>query len=226
MCLLHYYFNVNGNPTPLDHDTCKLVTNQWCSFYVDEFNRIPAGTLGSALVDGGQDVTVVVEHNKNGWTERTNYNSVLTDGNNNAISRGWERAGAVLYAPIIKRQSGGRSSAIYLTNVGTVDTTVSVQFFNSSGAARSAGTWVLRPNQRVDVYSSYGSGSGGCDAPNTLCSARITASNSLGEQPLVGVIHEYRDSDGLVAAMYNLFSEGATAIYFPVVKYSRSAKLT
>ncbi len=53
-----HYFNTNGNP--IIQDECILLPNQWCGIPVNENGRIPAGTTGSAIVGGGEDVSVVV----------------------------------------------------------------------------------------------------------------------------------------------------------------------
>jgi len=57
-----YYFDSDGNPTPKDFDTCILFPNQWSWIPVNYLNRIPYGTTGSAIVGGGEDVSVMVEN--------------------------------------------------------------------------------------------------------------------------------------------------------------------
>lgn len=216
-----YYFDGNGNPTPKGSDICVLNPSQWCKISVDQLNRIPSGTTGSAVVDGGQEVTVEVQTLKNSRTEITNYTGILTV--NNIPNHGLEVVGPTLYAPAIKRQYSGRSSAIVVTNAGSIDTTVSVVFYNASGAARTVGTFALRPNAKRTIYAFEGGGSGGCDAPGVICSAKLASNNS---QPLAGVVQEYRDTDGLALATDNLASVGNSSIYFPVVKHHYASTTT
>jgi hypothetical protein len=211
-----HYFDANGNPTPKVSDVCYLNQNQECWIPVSDpnHNRIPAGTSGSAIVGGGEDVSVVVETQKNGVTERTNYTGILPDGGSGSL--GWEETGPVLYAPVIKRSYGSRSSTIRLTNVGSQATTVWVDFYNDDpGSGRTLGPYTLNANKSMNL-SPNGSGSGGCAASGTICSARIRSSNG---QPLAGVVREQNDADGLVVTTHNLFSAGDEPIYFPVAKY-------
>jgi len=207
-----HYFDTNGSPTPKVSDTCVLYPNQWCWIPVDAYNRIPAGTTGSAVVGGGEDVSVVVENQADDKRERTSYTGVLSSGSSGSL--GWEQAGSTLYAPVIKRQYGGRSSTIHLTNAGAQDTMVYVYYYNDNGEDRWSGPYSLEPNGKVAISPSGGD-SGGCAGPDTICSARIY---SIDDQPLVGVVQEYQDTDGEVVTTHNLFSAGTTSIYFPVVK--------
>lgn len=169
---------------------------------------------GSAVVVASQDVSVVVENEKDGKRERTNYTGILPGSPG---SLGWEQAGSTLYTPAIKRQRYDRSSTIHVTNAGAQNTTVYVYYYDANGGARWGGSYSLSPNGRATIVPS-GSGSGGCGASNTICSARLYSNNG---QPLAGVVQEYRDADGKVVTTHNLFSAGATSIYFPIVKYKR-----
>jgi hypothetical protein len=56
-----YWFDSNGDPTPKDYDWYYLSPNECYWVPVDQWNCIPAGTTGSAIVSGGEDVSVVVE---------------------------------------------------------------------------------------------------------------------------------------------------------------------
>jgi murein DD-endopeptidase MepM/ murein hydrolase activator NlpD len=169
---------------------------------------------GSAIVYASQDVSVVVENQKNGMTELYNYSGILADGGSG--SPGWEETGTVLYAPVIKRSYGSRSSTIRLANVGSQATTVWVDYYNDDpGSGRTLGPYTLSANESMNI-SPNGSGNGGCAATGTICSARIWSSNG---QPLAGVVRERNDGDGLVVTTHNLFSAGAEQIYFPIAKY-------
>ncbi len=208
-----HYFDSNGNPTPKVSDVCALLPNQWCWIPVRYLNRIPYGTTGSAIVGGGEDVSVVVENQADNKRERTNYSGVLLSAGG---SPGWEQAGPTLYAPVIKRQRYGRSSIIHVTNAGAQDTTVYVYYYDDFGNDRLGNHLTVPPNGTVLFFPSDGSGSGGCDTSDDVCSARVYA-----DQPLVGVVQEYNDADGKAVTTHNLFSAGAKSIYFPIVKYKR-----
>jgi hypothetical protein len=173
----------------------------------------PAGFAGSAVVVASEDVAVVVENEANNHTERTNYTGILPNGGSG--SPGWEQAGVTLYAPVVKRQYYSRSSTLRVVNAGSQATTVYVYYYDDGGVARSGGSYGLNPNGMATISPS-GGGSGGCNAANTVCSARLYTSNG---QPLAGVVREYDDADGLAVTTHNMFSAGATTIDFPIVKY-------
>jgi hypothetical protein len=205
------YFDASGNPKCAVFNTVPVAGSwesgpSWCT---------NPSTIRSAIVYASQDVAVVVENEANSHTERTNYTGILPDGSSG--SPGWEQTGSTLYAPVIKRQRYGRSSTIHVANAGSQATTVYVYYYNDGGTARWGGSYALGPNGTVTL-SPGGGGSGGCNASNTICSARLYSSNG---QPLAGVVREYNDADGRAVTTHNLFNAGATWIYFPLVKYER-----
>lgn len=178
------------------------------SSIVNDFN-------GTAVVAASGDVAVVVENQQSSKTERTNYTGLLPGSPG---SLGWEQTGTTLYAPNIKRQRYGRSSVISIANASAKATFVYVVYYDDAGVGRTEGPYWLSFNSRVDISPSK-SGSGGCNGSNTICSAKIYSDPA---QPLAGVVREKNDAGGSPAAMtHNLFSVGATSIYFPVVKYKR-----
>ncbi len=177
---------------------------------------IPSATafIGSALVMGSEDLSVVVESERDSRTERMNYTGIRAAGG----SPGWETVGTTLYAPIVKRSYYGRSSALRITNTGSQSTEVYVEFYNASGASTTVGPYPLAAGARTTVLPTdvgNNNPNGGCPATVTLCSARIRSSAN---QPLTATVDEYRDSDGKVATDHNLFSAGAQSSYLPVVK--------
>lgn len=207
------HFSSSGTPTV--QDECELLPNQWCWFPANELGRIPAGGTGSSIAGGGEDITLLVLQKKNDNTELTNYSGILSSGSSG--SPGWEQVGSVIYAPTIKRQRYGCSSTIQITNPGSQSTQVYVVYYDDNGTARSTGPYTINSNGQI-LQSPTGSGSGGCNASNTVCSAKIYSTNG---QPLAVVVQESNDPGGLSAATYNAFSAGSTSIYFPIVKYTR-----
>jgi len=205
------FYNTNGAPVGTKSSTAIGGNGALAVSVADVVNNF----MGSAVVVASNDVAVDVENQNNNQTERTNYNGVLPSGSSG--SPGWEQTGTTLYAPAIKRQRYGRSSAIYITNASAQSTGVYVVYYDSTGVSRSEGPLTLNPNGAVLLFPG-GSGSGGCNSANTICSAKIYSTNG---QPLAGVVQEYNDSNGLAISTHNLFSTGATSIYFPLVKYTR-----
>jgi hypothetical protein len=148
-----HYFDADGEPTYSDpsgdpiFDQCVLSPNQWCWIPVDGPDRIPPESTGWAIVGGGEDVSVVVETQKNDKTERINSTGRMPAGGSS--SPGWGEVGSTLYAPAVKRQYDGRSSTIHLVNTGMQGTTIVVYYYDDSGVARWGGSQWLSPNGRA-----------------------------------------------------------------------------
>jgi len=176
------YFNESGVATR-SPETLTVAPNQTVTLAADQNSRITAGGTGSAVVSGGEDLAVQVEMQKNGKSDRTNFNGFLPTGGSG--DSGWEQAGTTLYDPVIKRQYGSRSSSIQVVNVGATNTTVSATFYSDSGVARTIGPYTINANGKVTIQPYDGSGSGGCDANGTICAVRIVSNNG---QPLVGIV--------------------------------------
>ena len=72
-----HYFDANGAPTPKGADACYLTPNQWCWIPVAWENRIPAGTAGAAIVDSGEELSVLVESQHAGYTMAAAYSGAV-----------------------------------------------------------------------------------------------------------------------------------------------------
>jgi hypothetical protein len=88
------YFQQNGTQTI--RDTCNLGPNEYCWLPVDDLGRIPADSVGTAVVGGGEDVTVVVENVKSNTTS-TNYVGFLSASQSGHPD--WDQVSPTLYAP-------------------------------------------------------------------------------------------------------------------------------
>jgi hypothetical protein len=199
-----YYFNANGTPTPQVSDVCALNPNQWCWIPVNEYNRIPLGTSGSALVDGGENVTIVVRDYSG--SESTEYNGLAASGD----LSGGEIISTTLYAPRVKNAYAGRSSELKITNAGWTQVTAIVRFYDANGnqTGASAGyTLAAHGSQSVDA--------GECSTPGSVCSAIISTSDN---QPLAVAIREQDTASSNNRATYNALSTGAIRSFAPLVK--------
>jgi archaellum component FlaF (FlaF/FlaG flagellin family) len=94
------YLDNNGNYVNGSKDECFLGPNQSCTV------TPPSGFNGSAIVDGSEDVSVVVVNERDSQSQRTSYTGILPGGSGGDI--GWEEAGSTLYAP---------SSSVVITDV-------------------------------------------------------------------------------------------------------------
>jgi hypothetical protein len=201
-----YYSDDDGDPTPADYDSCNLSPNQCCWIPVDEDSRIPADTVGSAIVNGGEDIVVIVR-TRNG-SELTIYNGI-TGANG---TPGWEQTGSTLYVPVAKNNWVGRYSSIEVVNIGSASSIVSASFYEhadgGSGEYVGRRVFFLAPNAHRTIAASDR-----CDSGH-YCAVRLVSS---GGQPLAAVVREYASGGG-DPATYNADSGGASTGYAPVVK--------
>jgi hypothetical protein len=165
-----------------------------------------------ASIVSSEDLSVLVQSSRNNNTEQTSYTGILPKNETGSFS--WEEIGDTLYAPVIKRNRGGRSSSIQVFNTGVSTTTVYVDYYDDNGVALSGGSFEIGPYAST-TFIPYASGNGGCNANDTVCSARIYTANP--PQPLAGVVTEYDTSTGLVMTTHNLFHTGNYWLYFPIV---------
>jgi hypothetical protein len=188
-----------------------LAPNQQCWKPVNALNRIPAGTTGSAFIDGGENLSVAVKEVQN--NELNEHNGIVSAGG----MQGWEQLGTILYAPQFKNNRYGRSSHIFVANAGSVATNVAVQFYDSSGGTVG--------NASLNNLPPQGSGVIGPTSCPSLCSAKISSSN---DQPLAVVVREQTDGTTYDRTTYNAFSAGATSSFVPLLKkevYGRTTGL-
>ena len=204
------YFQQNGASTITD--TCILFPRQRCRIPMNLGGRLPAGTAGSAVIDAGENLSVVVFEMQN--FELNEYNGVVSaDG-----VLGCEQIDDTLYAPIIKNAFGGRSSRIFIMNASQTATTAKVQFYNAStgntvGTVRS---YSLAANGSTSVASTE------CPA-GVLCSAKIWTTNGM---LLAVVIREQTDSTTYDRTTHNAFSIGATSNFVPLIKKNAGGQST
>ncbi|MFN8439621.1 MAG: S8 family serine peptidase [Caldilineaceae bacterium] len=175
----------------------------------------PANWSGSAIVDGSEDLSVEVTHEASSRSERTSYTGIVPDLGTG--SPGWEKASPLLYEPTVKRSYYGRSTTLIINHVGAQQTTVTVRFYDDAGTERLAYSGLLNPGQTLSIPAGIGSGSGGCGAANTICSAKVSTSPS---QLLAMVATEIKDSGTPISPItHNSIRTGTKIIYFPVVKH-------
>jgi hypothetical protein len=205
-----YYFDANGNSTPKVSEVCALSPNELCQIQVNQL-RIPYGTIGSAVVDGGRDVIAIART----WhdDELTVYNGIAgADG-----TPGWEQTSSTLYVPVVKNDWYDRYSSIEVVNAGNASTNVYARFYEHTGDGGDGSykgilSTTLAPNARHTFNASSKCPSG------HYCAVLLTAN-----KPLAAVVREYA-ADGGDPATYNAASGGTSTSYAPVVKSDWSSQ--
>jgi hypothetical protein len=130
-----HYSDANGNPTPKGSDTCNLNKDQSCYIAVTDFNRIPAGTIGSAILDGGEDVSVAVR-------QRDSDNSPEVW----AIYNGLTQPANEAFVPLLHRNNSGWQSDLFIQNTGTSTASVSVALKAETGSSCTLPTYSVAKN--------------------------------------------------------------------------------
>lgn len=76
-------------------------------------------------------MSVVVESQYNSAVAVTNYTGILAAGQGG--NPGWGQAATALYAPTVKRAYNGKTTDLYLTNVGPANTTITIRYYDDNG---------------------------------------------------------------------------------------------
>jgi len=204
------YLDNAGNYIAGSKDDCLLAPNATCS------PTPPSNFEGSAIVDGSEDLSVVVFNRHNGSqageTRVTDYNGIASGG----LDVGWNQTGTTLWAPALKRSLYGRSGQVYLLNTGSVATPINITLRAQDNGASYTCTPIasLGPGARTTWTPAA---CGAVNLPvNKLYGAQFTASAA---QPLAAVVVEENDGGGGIATT-NLFRMGGAVNYAPVVKHS------
>jgi hypothetical protein len=176
----------------------------------------PSWFNGSAVVDGSEDVSVVVfnRHMTSGNIETTrvsDYNGIASGG---GVDVGWNQTGTTLWVPSLKRSLYGRSGRVYLLNTGAVATAINITLRTQDNGSTYTCTSIasLGAGARIIWEPSA------CAVPtNKLYGAQFT---STAAQPLAAVVVEENDGGDGGTATTNVFNMGGVVNYAPVVKYN------
>jgi hypothetical protein len=193
-----HYFETDGTAPSYTNDNCYLNPGQCCSIAVNHDDRIPDGHERTAIVSGGEDVSVVLENQNGSIGSVYAFNGVAA----NALDAGWAQVGKTLYAPVIMRDYWGWYSELVLVNAGSTSTTANVTYYRSGGGSSGPYPFPLAPNERVTT--NYYAG-----AEDELYAAHITA-----DQPLAAIVRQY---GGSVNETYNCSASGGTVIHAPLI---------
>jgi len=172
----------------------------------------PPAALTGVIVPS-KDTSTLVMANYDG--QPTAYSGVTAF--NGVGSAGWERAGTKLFIPLFKKNWVGRSSRIYVTNTGMVETDISVLFYDEDGNFVYDSSTTILPYRRRIVSPPDDDE----EMSDGVYSAVITSnsSGSLPAQPIAAMVLE---GEGEVSytnpAMYNAFSSGSTVLFAPLIK--------
>lgn len=205
---------------PLTHETspvsARTVTyfgptqpeQQWRSTAVSYSSTLLGAEipdLWSGLVVPSQDSSLLELINYAGQPAGTTSVTALTGRG----APGWERAGTTLYVPLVKDNSFGRRTQIFVANTGNKDTLVHVTYYRGDGQPFPAHDFTLAPNLRREIHAwTY-------IPDGNIYSAVITSD----DQPLAAfALEQTNQTPHDAPALYNAFSSGNETLYAPLVK--------
>ena len=152
---------------------------------------------GSAIVSGGEDVSVVVETKSS--SQAYAYNGITPASGDPAF-----RTGRTIYTPLSIARYGNWHTTLVVQNAGSSPADVAITYRNPSGSSRGTfHSYDIPPNgsRTLDANAHLGSSFTG--------SAVVTS-----DQEIAVIV---RESDGSMVGTYNGASAGATTTYVPLV---------
>lgn len=210
-----YYHENEGVPTPKGADLCYLAPNQWCAIPMDEaiggLYRIRPGTRGSATVQGGEDVTVLVMN--------THQAAPYTADSYTGIAQ----TSPALRAPLIYRNNSSWQTDFTIYNPNSQADNFQVVYDAWSGAGCTTGWLNLPANGNFNVNQL---GWPNCSLSSPFIGgARITSQSG---RPLAGVAFQWNwvNSTQVSRMSYELFATGASPAYAPLVMRNNSGYYT
>jgi murein DD-endopeptidase MepM/ murein hydrolase activator NlpD len=203
--VMFYYLDINGNPLPWFVDMCGLSPNGWCWIPVNDGPRVPSGTNGMVVIDGSDDISVVVNNRKP--DAFTNYNAIPSPGP--GINSDWDVASKTLFAPTIKYNHSSRYSDLYIMNTGTSQTNVTIDYYPDSGST----------NPILSDHCDYLPINGRCvkTLPNGNLGTLLTAHIASSSGPVAAIVVE-RDGAETQVSTHNTIASGSTTLYAPNIK--------
>lgn len=203
-----YYLGSNGVPTPYGSETCSLAPNEPCGINAHDLNRIPAGSVGQAFIDGAENINVAVVRYRVSSFAVAAYSGMTSSGMGSS-------PGTTVYIPLVQRSNNGNYNDLIVMNTGSsaVSPTVYFQRRDQSGDLCPQTLPSIAPNGSVTLSTLNVA----CLGTGFVGSARIT-----GSQRLAVVSTQWKDYTGDGAADSLMDDEGVTvlagAIYFPLLQ--------
>ena len=198
-----HYFDQNGNPIisgqGYDHDVCVLLPSQWCWMPLnDDQQRFPSGTIGSATVSGGEDVSVAIIQVKSTPQVYAAYTAV-------------SQPSGEIHVPLLHKNNSGWHSDLFIRNTGTAAANVTVNFKANTGTSCPRSYSIPANGLKVVSLDSVS-----CVGGTFIGSAWITAS-----QPVAVASNQYHlNASAQTDALMELeqVGNGAATVYAPLIQ--------
>ncbi|MFZ4664691.1 MAG: S8 family serine peptidase, partial [Caldilineaceae bacterium] len=172
----------------------------------------PANWSGSAVVDGNEDLSVVVSQERSGTYTHEAYPGV----GNPATS---------VRVPIFQKNNSGFFSDLFVQNAGGIDIKVDLEFFASTGISRTCPDFrniTVKPGAAFKIPASDLTSGNSCDVGTTFVGS-VQVSNSE-NQPLAIASTQYNVSGGVSQLLETSNTQlPATTLYAPLVQNNNSS---
>lgn len=188
------YFQASGTTTI--SDVCSLAPNQRCWIPLDDANKIPTGTSGSAVVDGAADVSVVVVQTRSGPYA-------------NGAHLGIGQPDKEIHIPLLHKNNSGWYSQIRIQNTATTNSNVTIAFKHSTGSSCSV-SYTVSAGSVLTVNLANIS----CIGSTFIGSARITANQPLAVVSVQSTTNSFMET--------NHTRESQNITYTPLIQNNNS----
>jgi hypothetical protein len=212
------------NSTATYQTNVTLTVGSSVNFGPTSLSGMPAGFIGSAVVSSDQPVKAIVN-----VTNQLTSQAGVSGGKAAAQYQGTETTDTTLYFPLVKNNRYGNTTAFYIQNAGSGDTTVRAVFKMDNGGVYTFTTGTVSPNKMV-LISPSDAGVPSSPSDGTRVNIGSLTITSVASQPLAGTVLEYTVGETVATALKG--TRGFTAAdfdtkaYAPVVKKNSFGRFT
>jgi len=215
-------YDKNGSSTYQANSS--LAAGASVNFNPSAFTGMPAGFIGSAVASSDQPIKAVVN-----VTNQQAGTFGVAGGRAAAGYQGTESTATTLYFPMAKHNRFGKTTAFYIQNAGSADTTVRAVFKMDNGGVYTFTTAAVNPNKMVLILPSDASVPS-TPSDGTRVNIGSVAVTSLASQPLAGTVLEFTAGESPAKTLKGTrgFSSADFDVkaYAPIVKRARFGRFT
>jgi len=202
----------------------SLAAGASVNFNPSAFTGMPSGFIGSAVVSSDQPIKAVVN-----VTNQQSGSFGVAGGRAAAGYQGTESTATTLYFPMAKNNRFTKTTAFYIQNAGSADTTVRAVFKMDNGGVYTFTTGTVNPNKMVVILPSD-AGVPSSPSDGTRVNIGSVSVTSVASQPLAGTVLEYTQAESPAQTLKGTrgftSADFAVKAYAPIVKKARFGRFT
>ena len=197
-------------------DTTTLTEGESTTFLPDDFNNMPPGFQGSAVVTSTTDMRAIVN-----VTNRQVASYGVSGGLTAGQYQGMNAGALTINFPLAKKDYFSKTTTFYIQNAGTGPATANATFY-FGGSSYSYTTPSMLPGTMVAF--------GPSDASPTPPNSSLGSMTVTSTQPLAGVVLEHKTFESpatlLQATRGFTASDADTTLYAPIIKNNYFSRFT